>query len=128
MLNKVSHSELPGNEQHNVTRRVLREGIVVDAAFTSVISAEIETRCPDDEMREVGERGVKAAVLKADEGGQGKKQCVTSECPACLLEVLNTTYLRKETLREIETERSATPYKSSHFPGLTRLKFCYMKL
>lgn len=36
----------------------LRGGIAVDAALTSVISTEIETRCRDDERWEAGGRGV----------------------------------------------------------------------
>lgn len=64
LLNQISHSGLPGNEQHNLTNRQRVErwggggGIVVDAALTSVISAEIETRCRDDEKWEARGRGV----------------------------------------------------------------------
>ena len=46
----------------------MTERIVVDAALTSVISAEIETRCRDDEEREAGGRGAEGAALKVDEG------------------------------------------------------------
>lgn len=44
-------------------------GIVVDAVLTSVISAEIETRCWDDEKWE--EEESEGAVQKRDEGEEG---------------------------------------------------------
>lgn len=103
----------------------LREGIVDDAALTSVISADIETRCADDEKWEVGGRGVKATVLKGDEVEEGKKYCVTPECRALSLDYHPHPWRKRE--REVERASSAAPHKSAHFPSLIMLKFHNMK-
>lgn len=60
----------------------LREGIVVDAALTCVISAESETRCADDEKREaVGRRRVKGAMLTVDKVSNPRVSCLNSHLP-----------------------------------------------
>lgn len=78
------------------------ERIVVDAALTSVISAEIETRCRDDEEREAGGRGVEGEALKVDEGEE-ITMC-NPWVPRCKSSAIHVFFLKKE--REIEGEGS----------------------